>query len=1018
MAMTVGGMLAIAAYTLLDRRERILENSFDISAMHTHGIEEFVTQSLFSTELLAINTLSRETALPDVRYLASVFATSLRHAPFLRSLSLLDDRGHIVASSNPANLRVKVATEAFLPQVSGAAEILRIGQPWVGRDFADGRPVTGSAPRDEAAGFIPVARTVTVGDQAVTLLVALNTDYFVNYISQKLDPQDGVVQVLRYDGILLMDTRPGALRTFVVEDLRLDQREFGHLERDLGSGYPEPASFRSSRLYPFVVVTRLNRERALQQWRAEAGSLLGVLIPALVAITLLAIVYYRRQLQFAEQRARAERLERVNAASVFTNAREGIMITEADGTVTDVNDSFTRITGYTRSEVLGQNPRLLRSGRHDIDFYASMWRDLLDKGHWKGEIWNRRKDGTVYAEMLTISAVRDERGETRQFVALFSDITKLKDHARQLELVAHYDALTKLPNRVLLGDRMVQAMVQTLRRGNRLAVTFLDLDGFKSINDLHGHDVGDQLLVTVAGRMKHTLREGDTLARLGGDEFVAVLLDLDDQESSRAILDRLLAAAAQPVVIGDRVLRVSASLGVSFFPQDGDVDPDQLLRQADQAMYRAKLAGKGRYHVFDPAEDRDVRGRHERIEDIRRALRADKFVLYYQPKVNMRTGAILGAEALIRWQHPERGVLSPGEFLPLIEDHELNIELGEWVIESALAQIAEWHRAGLSIGVSVNLAAVQLQQAGFVERLESILAKHPQVRRGQLELEVLETSALDDLAHVSVIMDRCRQLGVVFSLDDFGTGYSSLTYLKRLPVTQIKIDQSFVRDMLDDVDDLAILDGVIGLATAFRREILAEGVETIEHGKLLLQLGCECAQGYGIARPMPAADFPAWFATWRSEPAWINQAPVSRQDLPLIYACVEHRAWIKGMDRYLRGEQRHPPELEAHRSQLGKWLASEGVGRRAHHSVLSAVGHAYRGVQDLIAELLADIALGRSEQAKARLPALHRLGGTLLDHLQTLIEMNQSEERIARSVSLAMTSSGAGGQMLPADECS
>lgn len=326
------------------------------------------------------------------------------------------------------------------------------------------------------------------------------------------------------------------------------------------------------------------------------------------------------------------------AASVFSTAREGILITSADGTIIDVNDAFTQITGYSRDDALGRNPRILKSGKQDKVIYEDLWHNLISTGYWSGELWNRHKNGEVYAENLSISAVHDAEGITRHYVGLFSDITSTKMHAQQLERIAHYDALTSLPNRVLLSDRLQLAMAQAHRRGQQLAVAFLDLDGFKAINDKQGHEAGDQLLVALANRMKRTLRDGDTVARLGGDEFVAVLVDLDDVSACQPLLSRLLAAAAQPIQYEDYQLQVSASLGVTFYPQSDDIDADQLLRQADQAMYQAKLAGKNRYHIFDAHQDSSIRGHHENIEDIRRAIGAEEFVLYYQPKVNMRTG--------------------------------------------------------------------------------------------------------------------------------------------------------------------------------------------------------------------------------------------------------------------------------------------------------------------------------------------------------------------------------------------
>jgi len=671
------------------------------------------------------------------------------------------------------------------------------------------------------------------------------------------------------------------------------------------------------------------------------------------------------------------------AASVFTHAREGILITTPEGMIIDVNDTFSRITGYSREEILGRDPRILGSGRQSKEFYAAMWRDLLENGHWSGEVWNRHKNGKVYAEMLTISAVRDAKGNTRQYVALFSDITASKEHEKQLEHIAHYDTLTGLPNRVLLADRLHQAMAQAHRRTQPLAVAYLDLDGFKVINDHHGHGAGDQLLMTMAASMKRALREGDTLARLGGDEFVAVLLDLPDVQASVPMLARLLAAAAEPVHVGDLMLRVSASLGVTFYPQAEEVDADQLLRQADQAMYQAKLAGKNRYHIFDAEQDRSVRGHHESLERIRHALIEREFVLHYQPEVNMRTGAVIGAEALIRWQHPEKGLLPPALFLPVIEDHPLAVEIGEWVIDTALTDMTLWQASGLDIPVSVNVGARQLQQAGFPERLRTILAAHPNVRPGDLELEVLETSALEDVVRVSEIMEACRQIEVMFALDDFGTGYSSLIYLKRLPVKRLKIDQSFVRDMLEDPDDLAILEGVIGLATAFRRQVIAEGVETVEHGEMLLQLGCELAQGYGIALPMPARELTGWSATWRPDSAWINCRPISRDNLPLLFARVEHRAWIAAIEAFLMGERAVPPQLD-HQCHFGKWLDAESLSRHGAQPVFQTIELLHRQVHALAVELCELQAQGRNSEVLARLGELRGLRDTLLDQMKAL----------------------------------
>jgi len=557
------------------------------------------------------------------------------------------------------------------------------------------------------------------------------------------------------------------------------------------------------------------------------------------------------------------------SANVFTYANEGIMLTNIEGAIIDVNDAFTRITGYTKEDVLGKNPKILNSQRQGKAFYSSMWDTLLKKGYWDGELWNRRKDGEFYAQLLNISAIKDSKGEVQHYVALFSDITASKEYEHKLEYIAHYDSLTGLPNRILNSDRIRQAMVQSLRRDEKVAIVYLDLDSFKEVNDQFGHHIGDKLLIALAENMKAELREGDTLSRLGGDEFVAILTDIKDITSALPILQRLVESVSKEVRIDDILLNVSASIGATFYPQVEEVDADQLIRQADQAMYEAKRSGKNHYHIFDSEYDRSVRTRHENVDRIHQALLDNEFVLYYQPKINMRTNAIVGAEALIRWQHPDEGLIPPLKFLPLIENNPLSVEIGEWVINEAISQMQRWKKQGFEIPVSVNVGARQLLQGDFSKSLESILAKYENFNFSLLELEVLETSALEDINRASSIMQKCKDLGVDFALDDFGTGYSSLTYLKKLPIKTLKIDQSFVRDMLEDDDDLAILDGIVNLSKAFGCEVIAEGVETQKHAKELLLLGCELAQGYGIAKPMPAEQLYTWSKEWDKEAKWI-----------------------------------------------------------------------------------------------------------------------------------------------------
>ena len=555
------------------------------------------------------------------------------------------------------------------------------------------------------------------------------------------------------------------------------------------------------------------------------------------------------------------------AAMVFESSLEGIMVVDPQMRITKVNAAFSHITGYAADEVLGRSPKILASGRHGPDFYREMWETLGAHDVWRGELWNRRRNGDIFAELLTISCVRDAKGVVQYYIGVFSDISQIKSHEAELHRIAHFDPLTGVPNRRLLVDRLHQALARAARNGSSLAVGFLDLDGFKVINDAHGHALGDRLLIEVTRRITEVLRAEDTLARLGGDEFVVLLTDISSERDCTLVLDRLLQVVQQSMRIEGRELRVTASIGVSLFPHD-NADADTLMRHADQAMYLAKEAGKNRYQLFDPVSDRRAQSHRELLQRLQQALDAREFVLHYQPKVDLIAGRLLGVEALIRWNCPGRGLLPPSEFLPQLQSSSLELVLGDWVIEEALSQAQRWREQGLDLRVSINVSAAQLQQPDFHEKLAQALRRHAGQAPQQFELEVLETAQIEDMDAAVGILRRCGDLGVRFALDDFGTGYSSLTYLRKLPVQTLKIDQSFVRGMLGNADDMGIVEGVIRMARAFRMEVVAEGVETLEHGRILLQQGCHLMQGFGIARPMPAEALAAWLLRWQFEAPW------------------------------------------------------------------------------------------------------------------------------------------------------
>jgi diguanylate cyclase (GGDEF)-like protein/PAS domain S-box-containing protein len=548
-------------------------------------------------------------------------------------------------------------------------------------------------------------------------------------------------------------------------------------------------------------------------------------------------------------------------AAVAFESQEILMITDSDGVILRVNHAFTENTGYTAEEVIGQNPRIFKSGRHDAAFYRELWDTIRTTGKWQGEVWDKRKNGEIYPKWLSISAVKNSDGIVTHYVSSQVDITKRKKAEEEIQHLAFYDPLTQLPNRRLLQDRLQHAIASSARSGRKGALLFIDLDHFKTLNDTLGHAIGDMLLRQVAQRLVSCVREGDTVARLGGDEFMLILEDLSEQPveagaQTEAISEKILITLSLPYLLALHECRSTPSIGATLF--SGRQEPiEELMKQADIAMYQSKKAGRNTMRFFDPEMQASINAHAELENELRLAIENRQFQLHYQVQVD-DTQRVLGVEALIRWMHPDLGLVAPPQFIPLAEESGLILPIGKWVLETACAQIKSWQGNALTrcLAIAVNVSPKRFRQPDFAAEVQAVVTRHA-IDPRLLKLELTENLLLENIEEVIGTMGVLNDIGVQISLDDFGTGYSSLLYLKRLPLDQLKIDQSFVRDLATDSSDKAIVKTIIAMAQSLDLEVIAEGVETAEQRQILLDMGCKNFQGYLFSKPLPITQFEA-----------------------------------------------------------------------------------------------------------------------------------------------------------------
>ena len=615
--------------------------------------------------------------------------------------------------------------------------------------------------------------------------------------------------------------------------------------------FPTPAEFEAagSRQYPSLAEGNYFTEE--RQYRKRDGTLFWCLVSGCAidplrvnegSIWVYADITERKQ---AEEKLRL-------SATVLEHIADGVMVIDAANRIVAVNPAFTRITGYGEAEAFGQPSTLMRSARHDDAFYDALWADLIATGFWQGEIWNLRKNGEMYLEWLTISGVRDNAGVCTHYVGVFSDITKVKESKEKLDHMAHHDPLTALPNRLLFHDRLQHALLRATRDHQQLAILFIDLDRFKNVNDTLGHHVGDELLKQVARALTSKLREGDTLARLGGDEFIVLLENIDGQFGAGQVAEKLMAMFEQPFIVSDYELFVTGSVGISLFPSDAE-DLNMLIRNADVAMYQAKARGRNGYQFYAPSMTGEGVERLRLEAMLRRSIEKNEIFLNYQPQVEIDSGRLIGVEALVRWDHPELGLVAPYRFIPLAEDTGFINQLGKWVLFESCRQMIRWQEAGLRVPkIAVNLSVKQFERGSIVNMVAEIL-KETGLEPSRLQLEVTE-SVIMNTGDALVFINDLHSIGVGLAIDDFGTGYSSLAYLKQLPVQTLKIDRSFIKDISTDINDEAIAIAIIQLGKSLNLSVIAEGVETEDQATFLLRHGCNQAQGYLYSRPVLAAD--------------------------------------------------------------------------------------------------------------------------------------------------------------------
>ncbi len=741
-------------------------------------------------------------------------------------------------------------------------------------------------------------------------------------------------------------------------------------------------------LGPYANIKLSTKEMIKHYWVEHSLSIFTIFIIIILSLTRFVFVNHRLVREISRRRHAEQDLRRT--ASVFENANEGIVITDPSAIIIDVNKAFTTITGYKREEIIGENPSILNSHKQDASFYEDMWTKLQTHGVWKGEIWNRKKSGEIYAELLTISAVYAPDGTIEHYVGIFFDITNIKEQESLLHHLAHHDALTKLPNRILFYDRLEQSLARTKRQKDLLAIAYLDLDGFKPVNDSLGHEAGDKLLIDISRRLKLSIREDDTVARIGGDEFAVLLASITTFEECELAVERILRQINIPFTIGENEINISASIGITIFPLD-DSTPDILLRHADQAMYIAKQSGRNQYYLYNTILDNMSDGISQQLEKVRLGLKENEFALYYQPIIDLNNHQIAGFEILIRWHHPKKGLLLPSAFINEISKSDLTIEFEGWIIEQSFKQLSQWNDQNLYTNLYINLSSRYLLHNHLIEFIKEMLRKYPRVNAQQIRFEIVEDVTLEDHPKVRTIIEELNLLNIPTILDDFGTGYSSITYVKSIPVHTIKIEQQIVQGMMESDYNYSLVDGIIGLANAYHYNVIAEGAESMEHCAILKSMGCNLVQGYGISEPLHQSDVLSWVSDFENNFKWEDQLPSEWRtiDAPLLLIQQNHVKWINQLLNYLSDAVESSsiiPAINHKQCFFGRWFYSHGMKKYQEVPEFMALEPVHHQIHNQARLLLSLKKEGRVSEMQREIENLLKLKEQLLSSVDTLLK--------------------------------